>query len=87
MDQRQALRNELQAIITAAKPFVKRLRERSSHIHAGHFTNVSMRSMKLVARNDMLLPTYRRYVDRMVEEFNYQVALAYEKHPDSPKSY
>lgn len=31
MDQRQALHNELQAIIAACKPFVKRLRERSTH--------------------------------------------------------
>jgi hypothetical protein len=85
MDQREVLKNELQAIITASKPFVKRLRERNSHIQAGHFTNLSIQSRKLAERNDMLLPTYRRYVDRMIEEFNYQVSLAYDKHPDLKK--
>lgn len=77
MEQRSLLVNELQAIITASRLFVKRLRSRSAHIHAGHFTNLSMKAQKLSERSDMLLPAYGRQVDRLRAEFDYQVELAY----------
>ncbi|WP_141502920.1 hypothetical protein [Paenibacillus luteus] len=84
--QRDQLRSELKAIITASKLFVKRLRNRSAHIHAGHFTNLCMKSMNLMKRDDMLLPGYRRHVDHVKSEFDYQVELAYERFPDLKKA-
>ena len=85
MDQRLALRNELDAIITASRVFVKRLRNRNAHILAAQFTNIGMRSRKLKDRNDLLLPTFRRQVERMIAEFEFQVSVAYDKFPDLKK--
>ncbi|WP_438432736.1 hypothetical protein [Gorillibacterium sp. sgz500922] len=66
MDQRILLRNELDAIITASRSFVKRLRDRNAHILAAQITNIGMRSRKLKTRHDLLLPTYRVQVGRLL---------------------
>lgn len=86
MEQRNQLHLELEAIITASKLFVKRLRNRGAHIHAGYFTNLSIRSMKFIKHDDMLLPAYRRHVERLRSEFEYQVELAYERFPELKKA-
>lgn len=86
MDQRDVLRNDLQAIITASRSFVKRLRVRNANILAAQFTNIGIRSRKLHDRNDLLLPTYRRQVERLTAEIDFQVEIAYDKHPDLKKT-
>lgn len=62
------LRSRLQAIYITTRRFVKQLRRINAHIMAGRFVNLGMQAGKLADRRDLLLPTYRRQVDRIQQQ-------------------
>ncbi|MEF2244390.1 hypothetical protein [Paenibacillus sp. IITD108] len=86
MDPREMLISELQAIYTACTPFVKQTRRLGAHLMAAKFTNISIAARSLQNRNDYLLPTYRRKVEKIRKEYDVQVELMLATYPTLQKS-
>lgn len=73
-DQRFIIVSRLQAIVTASRQLVKRLkRMRASLVITARFVNLSIQAESLQKRTDYLLPTFRRYAEKIEFDFEHAV--------------
>lgn len=83
MDQRNLLNERLLAIVTASRTLVKRLkRVKASHVLTAQFVNIGMSAMSLLQRTDYLLPTFRRYVMQLEQQYDRAVQEVQERYTD-----